>query len=103
MLSSHGNAKEYNPFHPTWPSILKRVKEESTSKGPKATVEQVSSEMGGILGASAPGQLPRNERQVTHQKRMQKGRVLNRMQLTNCLLLCNKHILRILHENLFGM
>lgn len=69
ILSPHGNAKELKPFHPTWPSTLQRVKEECSSQGPKETVERVSSQVGGVLLASAPGQLPRNEKQVANQRR----------------------------------
>lgn len=97
VLSSHGNAKEYSPFHPTWPSTLKRVKEESISSGPKETVERVSSEMGGVLGASAPGQLPRNERRVTNQKRMQKEKGSRQLSQNSA----DKHTHRILLEILF--
>lgn len=57
-LSSHQNAKK-KPFFPTWPSP---VKEECSSLGPKATIEQVSGAVGGVMSASAPGQLPRNEK-----------------------------------------
>ena len=68
-LSSHGNSKVSTPFHPTWPSTLNRVRAESLQKGPKATVEQVSSEVGGVVHASAPGELPRNELQASNQRR----------------------------------
>ncbi len=68
-LSYHGNSKDKKPFHPTWPSTLTQVKEECLAKGPKATVEQVSSEVGGVLRASASAQLPRNEKQVANQRR----------------------------------
>ena len=71
-LSPHGNAKVAKPFHPTWLSTLNRITIESFNKGPKAIVDQVSSDVGGILGASAPGELPRNELQVSTQK---KGKV----------------------------
>ena len=42
------------------------------TKGPKAIVEEVSSEVGGVLSAIAPGQLPRNELQVSNLKRKEK-------------------------------
>ena len=71
-LSSHGTAKVPKRFHPTWPSTLNRIKIESFNKEPKAIVEQVSSDVGGILGASAPGELPHNEVQVSNQKRKAK-------------------------------
>ena len=66
MPISHGNSKERKPFHPTWPSTLQRIKEESSTNGPKATVEIISSEVSGMLGASSSGQLPRNEKQVAN-------------------------------------
>lgn len=74
VLSAHGNAKQYKPFHPTWPSTLDSIKEQSLNNGPKATVEQVSIEVGGMMGASGSGQLPRNEMQVQNQRRKAKIR-----------------------------
>ena len=68
VLSSHGNSLENKPFFPTWPSTLQRIKEEGVTGGPKATVELLSHEVGGVLGATAPGQLPRNEKQVVNLK-----------------------------------
>ena len=65
-LASHGNAKENKPFHPTWPSTMGRIKAKCVEHGPKATVEHLSIEVGGLTGASAPGELPRNEKQVTN-------------------------------------
>ena len=70
--TSHGNAKENKPYYPTWPSTLSRVVDKCASCGPKKTVEHVSLEVGGILGASAPGQLPRNEKQVSNLRRRSK-------------------------------
>lgn len=61
-LSSHGNAKVHKPFHPTWPSTLKK---ECPTRGPKATVERVSSAVAGVMSAAAPGQLPQDENQVS--------------------------------------
>ena len=69
ILASHGNAKESHPFHPTWPSTLERVKKECTTKGPKEVMEVISQEIGGVVGATAAGQLPRNEKQVANLKR----------------------------------
>jgi hypothetical protein len=72
-LASHGNAKEQKPYHPTLPSTITRIKDEcSLSTGLKATPGKVSSEMGGVLGASVPGQLPRNEKQIDNHRRMKK-------------------------------
>ncbi len=41
------------------------------SRGPKDTVGSLSDDAGGILCASAPGLLPRNEKQVTNFKSRQ--------------------------------
>ena len=64
----HGNSKEKIPFYPTWPSTMSQIKEESLVKGPKAAVEGLSQKVGGLLGASASGQLPRNEKQISNAK-----------------------------------
>lgn len=71
-LASHGNAKDKKLFYPTWPSTMDRIKEECIEHGPKATVEHLSTEVGGVTGASAPGELPRNEKQVTNLKKQVK-------------------------------
>lgn len=68
-LSSHGNSKDKKPFYPTWPSTLNKIKKECALQGPKATVEHLSSIAGGVLGASAPGELPRDEKQVINMKK----------------------------------
>ena len=60
-VKPHGNSKSTNPYHPTWPSTLTRIKEESVHSGPKEVVSCVSTSMGGVMGDSAPGQLPRND------------------------------------------
>ena len=71
-LASHENAKEKKPYYPTWPSTLEKMKKECLKHGPKATVECLSSVAGGVIGASAPGQLPRNEKQVTNMRKREK-------------------------------
>ena len=43
-----------------------------SEKGPKATLESISREMGGVLGATASGELPRDEKQVSNTKRRSK-------------------------------
>ena len=68
-ISSHGNSKSLKPFHPTLPSTVEQIKHESISIGPKETVSVVSSKVGGVLDASCPGALPRNEQQVIDYKR----------------------------------
>ena len=39
------------------------------TRGPKETVNSIYCEVGGILNASAPGELPRNEKQISYHKR----------------------------------
>ena len=65
----HGNSKSCKPFYPTWPSTLELIKKEGCTSGPKQVVARVSEKVGGVLGASAPGQLPRSEKQVSNVKR----------------------------------
>lgn len=66
MVRSHGNSKSGIPFHPTWSSTKKHIKEKCATEGPKSVVASLSAEVGGVLEAIAPGQLPRNEKQVTN-------------------------------------
>ena len=73
-LVSHRNAKEKKPFHLTWPSTLDEIKRESKHQGPKATVICLSSTVGGVARASAPGQLPQDEMRMTNVQRNMKGK-----------------------------
>ena len=41
-------------------------------KGPRATLDSISREIGGVLGATASGELPRDEKQVSNTKRRSK-------------------------------
>ena len=43
-----------------------------SEKGPRATLESISREIGGVLGATASGELPRDEKQVSNTKRRSK-------------------------------
>lgn len=58
----HGNSKSGTPFHP----VKQRIKEECGGVGPKRVVATLSAEAGGVIDATAPGQLPRDEKQVTN-------------------------------------
>ena len=69
VVKSHGNTKISKPYFPTWPSTMKMLKEEIGESGPKAVVSSVSAKVGGVVGAVAPGQLPRGEMQVSNVKR----------------------------------
>ena len=46
-----------------------KIKEDSSNKGPREIVEDVSRQAGGIVGAIASGQLPRDEKQISNVKR----------------------------------
>ena len=65
-LASHGNANEKKPYYATWPSTVEKIKKECLKQGPKSTVECLSSIAGGLIDASAPGQLPRDNKQLTY-------------------------------------
>lgn len=50
-------------------STKQQIKEECLVRGPDRTVSSISAEAGGIIGASAPGKLPRNVKQISKFKR----------------------------------
>jgi len=62
-LKPHGNSKSKKPFYATLPSTLESMA--CSSSGPKEVVSDVSASMEGVLGASDPCCLLRNEQQVT--------------------------------------
>ena len=64
-----GNSKTNKPFFPTWPSTMKMIKTEMAHNGPKEVVAAVSENVGGVLYANAPGELPRGERQVINARK----------------------------------
>lgn len=65
-VTAHGSSKVNHPFHPTWPSVMSKIKQEAHRHGPKETVSCVSKSSGGMIFASCAGQLPRNEHQVAN-------------------------------------
>ena len=68
-IVSHGNSKSAQPYFPTLPSTAVQIKEECSTQSPKEAVSSVENASGGVLDASYPGQLPRNEQQVSNFKR----------------------------------
>ena len=68
-LKKHGNSKVEKPFHPTWLSTKQQIKKMCIDYGPAETVCSITTEAGGIVQATAPGQLPRDEKQVTNFKK----------------------------------
>ena len=65
----HDNSKSCKPFYLTWPSTLELIKKEGSTSGPKQIVARVCEKVGSVMGASAPGQLPHGERQVSSMRR----------------------------------
>ena len=51
---------------------MDQIKNECLIHGPKETVEHLSLAVGGVVSASAPGELPRNEKQVTNLRQQAK-------------------------------
>ena len=80
FVKSHGNSKRGVPFHPTWSSTKKQIRDKCAVDGPKSVVATLSAQVGGVLQASAPGQLPRDEKQVTNFR----SRVSTEQRLSNC-------------------
>ena len=51
---------------------MDKMKKKCLKHGPKETMEHLSSAVGGVMNASAPGELPRNEKQVTNLRQQAK-------------------------------
>ena len=69
IVVSHGNSKTAQPYFPTLPSTTMDIKKKCVSSGPKEVVSNIENSAGGILDATYPGQLPRNEQQISNFKR----------------------------------
>lgn len=64
------NAKcKTEPFCWTHPSSLVALKEEEAISSPKAAIQKVYSDKGGIMKATSFGELPRNQQQVSNIQR----------------------------------
>jgi len=66
-------SKSSNPFYPTLLSTKERIRSECQTSGPKEVVASLSLESGGITDASYPGELPRDEQQVSGFKKSPPG------------------------------
>ena len=64
-LAPHGNSKSSKPYFPTTITAI-------TTSSPKEILSDVSSSVGGVLAATDPCSLPRNEQQILDAKRRQK-------------------------------
>lgn len=71
-VTPHGNSKSSVPFFPTLPSTQKAISKQCHSGGPKRVLGAVSKDLGGVLHAKSPCELPRNERQVAYLKNKSK-------------------------------
>ena len=69
IIASHGNSKSTQPYFLTLPSTTMDIKKKCVSSGPKEVVSNIESSAGSILDATYPGQLPRNEQQISNFKR----------------------------------
>lgn len=67
-VKGHGNSKTGTPFHPTWSSTKHQIKVKCGTHGPTGVVASLSAVAGGVLAASAPGQLTRGEKHVVNFK-----------------------------------
>ena len=52
--SAYGNSKSEQPFYPTLRSKMAKIKDNSKQAGPKKMISKVSSELGGVIGATDP-------------------------------------------------
>ena len=69
-IRSHGNAKcKVEPFCRTHSSSLAALKAQGESSSPKAAIQMVYSDKGGIMKAASLSQLPRNRQQVSNIRR----------------------------------
>ena len=70
MVKPHGNCRKKKvAFCRTMPSTLLSLKKEASIHTPKAAVDVVYTEQGGIINAASSGQLPRNFQQVSNIRR----------------------------------
>lgn len=67
-IVSHGNSKSSKSFFPTLPSTSADIKEKCSRSGPKQVAADLDCSVGGLVGASYPGQLVRSEQQITYYK-----------------------------------
>jgi len=72
LVRPHGNSKTSEPFVRTLPSTFADLNEVASSTTPKPAVHMISSQCGGVVGASSAGSLPRNERQVKDMRKRKK-------------------------------
>jgi len=61
-ITPHSISKGKRPFYPTLPSTKAKIKLESQFHGQKSTLNIVSDDIGRIIGAKGPCDLPRNKR-----------------------------------------
>jgi hypothetical protein len=85
LAKSHGNATVSNrPFKPSETSTKARLKELVQSKKPKAAVEHLFEEKGGIGNIRSSGEFARDRLQAKHFRRNVKEKELSRSPFTYC-------------------
>jgi len=74
-VKSHGNAKDKKkPFFPTKKTVLKGIKSQQTRKEtPKETLQQLTQDAGGVLGADSSSSIPRSRQQIYDARRLPKS------------------------------
>lgn len=71
---SHGNAKdERKPFFPAKKTLIEGIKSQQTKKDtPKETLQQLTRDAGGILGADSLGSIPQSRQEIYDVRRLLK-------------------------------
>ena len=65
-VTPHYNSKSKKLFYP---STKLKIQSKSNFHAPKSTLNSISNDMGGVIGAKSPCDLPRNEHQVCYIKK----------------------------------
>ena len=73
LVRPHGNSKKSQSYIRVMPSTIEKLTDASKKLTPRPAVHAVSSQAGGVLGASSAGSLPRNDRQVKDIRRKMKA------------------------------
>ena len=68
-VKPHGNSKGKTPFRRTKPSTLQLVKKGAQSKPARHVLADIENQMGGVSGAKAGCDLPRNRQQIYNAKK----------------------------------
>ena len=94
-IKPHGNAKASNdrPFHPTWPSTREKLKSAATKK-PRAAIEEVDKNVGGLFQVGGPGVMPRNAMQISNIRKLMKLEERGDDELYSIMLQCKQETIQ---------